>query len=79
MILCNILHNKGGVCKKYYCAIKPRSETLSYKGQRGGGSGDCSSDDGAGCDDSVGGVGDGDRRTANAGGTGRGLRGATAA
>ena len=27
------MHNKGGVCKKYYCAIKPRSETISCKGQ----------------------------------------------
>jgi len=29
----NIVHNKGGVCKQYYCAIKPRSETISCKGQ----------------------------------------------
>jgi len=29
IILCNILHNKGGVCKEYYCALKPRSETIS--------------------------------------------------
>jgi len=33
VILCNILHNKGGVCKEYYCAIKPRNETISCKGQ----------------------------------------------
>jgi len=40
--------------------------------------GDCSSDDGAGGDDG-GGVGDGDGRAGNAGGSGRGLRDATAA
>jgi len=45
--------------------------------------GDCSSDDGAGGDDGGGvgdgGVGDGDGRAGNAGGSGRGLRDATAA
>ena len=39
---------------------------------------DCSSDDGAGGDDG-GGVGDGDGRAGNAGGSGQGLRDATAA
>ena len=34
VILCGILHNKGGVCKEYYCAIKPRNETISCKGQQ---------------------------------------------
>jgi len=29
----NILRIKGGVCKEYYCAIKPRSETISCKGR----------------------------------------------
>jgi len=40
--------------------------------------GDCSSDDDASGDDG-GGVGDGDGRAGNAGGSGRGLRDATAA